>query len=322
MDTETWAAAARPSRDALINRITHQIRQSLELEEILKATAEEIRSFLETDRVKVYRFDPEGHGTVVAEARGGERLPSLLGLTFPAGDIPEEARRLFRSAQARVIVDVEAQSRSISQPESWGLSARVPLGEPLQRPVDPCHVHYLKSMGVASSLVVPLMHHQELWGLLVSHHAEPRPYSQEELQVVQLLADQVSIAIAQAELLEQARQKAQQERLINQIAALVYSPLHPETTLTTVLEQLAAGLQGIGARLRIHFMGADTLCCHGVQPPASYDTWLQEQLGRAGGAGGLGQDVVAIPLGEMAGAARADEADAHSWPAGGPARLE
>jgi GAF domain-containing protein len=130
------------------------------------------------------------------------------------------------------------------------------------------------------------MHHQELWGLLVSHHAEPRPYSQEELQVVQLLADQVSIAIAQAELLEQARQKAQQERLINQIAALVYSPLHPETTLTTVLEQLAAGLQGIGARLRIHFMGADTLCCHGVQPPASYDTWLQEQLGRAGGAGG------------------------------------
>lgn len=286
MDTETWAAAARPSRDALINRITHQIRQSLELEEILKATAEEIRSFLETDRVKVYRFDPEGHGTVVAEARGGERLPSLLGLTFPAGDIPEEARRLFRLAQARVIVDVEAQSRSISQPESWGLSARVPLGEPLQRPVDPCHVHYLKSMGVASSLVVPLMHHQELWGLLVSHHAEPRPYSQEELQVVQLLADQVSIAIAQAELLEQARQKAQQERLINQIAALVYSPLHPETTLTTVLEQLAAGLQGIGARLRIHFMGADTLCCHGVQPPASYDTWLQEQLGRAGGAGG------------------------------------
>jgi light-regulated signal transduction histidine kinase (bacteriophytochrome) len=286
MDTKTWAAAARPSRDALINRITHQIRQSLELEEILKATAEEIRSFLETDRVKVYRFDPEGHGTVVAEARGGERLPSLLGLTFPAGDIPEEARRLFRLAQVRVIVDVEAQSRSISQPESWGLSARVPLGEPLQRPVDPCHVHYLKSMGVASSLVVPLMHHQELWGLLVSHHAEPRPYSQEELQVVQLVADQVSIAIAQAELLEQARQKAQQERLINQIAALVYSPLHPETTLTTVLEQLAAGLQGIGARLRIHFMGADTLCCHGVQPPASYDTWLQEQLGRAGGAGG------------------------------------
>jgi light-regulated signal transduction histidine kinase (bacteriophytochrome) len=95
MDTETWAAAARPSRDALINRITHQIRQSLELEEILKATAEEIRSFLETDRVKVYRFDPEGHGTVVAEARGGERLPSLLGLTFPAGDIPRRRGGCF-----------------------------------------------------------------------------------------------------------------------------------------------------------------------------------------------------------------------------------
>lgn len=165
------------------------------------------------------------------------------------------------------------------------------------------------------------MHHQELWGLLVSHHAEPRPYSQEELQVVQLLADQVSIAIAQAELLEQARQKAQQERLINQIAALVYSPLHPETTLTTVLEQLAAGLQGIGARLRIHFMGADTLCCHGVQPrQATTPGYRSSSEGPE--ERGLGEDVVAIPLGEMAGAARADEADTHSWPAGGPARLE
>ncbi len=280
---ETLAPAACASRDVLINRITHQIRQSLELDQILRATVEEVRAFLGTDRVKVYRFDPEGHGTVVAEARQAERLPSLLGLSFPAGDIPEEARQLFRLAQVRVIVDVEAQTRFLSQPESLGRFAQarpLPLGEVPQRLVDPCHAHYLKCMGVASSLVVPLLHHQQLWGLLVSHHAEPRSYSAEELQVVQLVADQVSIAIAQAELLEQARQKAQQERLINQIAALVYSPLHPETTLTTVLEQLAAGLQGVGARLRIHFMGSDTLCCHGVQPPASYDIWLQEQMRR------------------------------------------
>ncbi|MFS8864671.1 GAF domain-containing protein [Synechococcus sp. H55.2] len=285
---ENLAPAACTSRDALINRITHQIRQSLELDQILRATVEEVRAFLGTDRVKVYRFDPEGHGTVVAEARQAERLPSLLGLSFPAGDIPEQARQLFRLAQVRVIVDVEGQTRSLSQPEPLGRFAQaqpLPLGEVPQRPVDPCHAHYLKCMGVASSLVVPLLHHQQLWGLLVSHHAEPRSYSAEELQVVQLVADQVSIAIAQAELLEQARRKAQQERLINQIAALVYSPLHPETTLSTVLEQLTAQLQGIGARLRIQFMGLETLHCYGSQPPAGYDAWLQEQVGRGKSAG-------------------------------------
>ncbi|MEN9225400.1 MAG: GAF domain-containing protein [Thermostichus sp. DRC_bins_24] len=289
MSVEILSTDGHLSRDALINRITNQIRQSLELSQILTATVEEVGSFLGTDRVKVYRFDPEGHGKVIAESIREGRLPSLLGLTFPASDIPPEARQLFRRSQVRVIVDVEAQSRSISQPEYLASSAKVqplPPYEVPRRPVDPCHVHYLKCMGVASSLAVPLMHHQHLWGLLVSHHATPRPYSQEELQVVQLVADQVSIAIAQAELLEQARQKAQQESLINQMAALLHSPLHPQETLATVLEQLTVGLQGIGARLQL--LGAEgkpesglpgsTLHTYGLQPPMGYDDWLQEQL--------------------------------------------
>ncbi len=289
MSIEIPYGAARPSRDALINRITNQIRQSLELSRILAATVEEVRAFLGTDRVKVYRFDPEGHGKVVAESVDKSRLPSLLGLAFPAGDIPPEARQLFCQSQVRVIVDVESQSRSISQPEYLTVSAKVkslPDHETLQRSVDPCHAHYLRCMGVASSLAVPLMHHQHLWGLLVSHHTEPRPYANEELQVVQLIADQVSIAIAQAELLEQARQKAQQESLINQMAALLHSPVHPQETLGTVLEQLTAGLQGIGARLQLLDLDrvesqapqGSTLHTYGWQPAKGYDDWVQEQL--------------------------------------------
>ncbi|MCJ2542580.1 GAF domain-containing protein [Thermostichus vulcanus] len=281
MSVEIPSSNVRLHRDALINRITNQIRQSLQLNQILTATVEEVRSFLGTDRVKVYRFDPEGHGKVIAESIREGRLPSLRGLSFPASDIPPQARQLFRRAQVRVIVDVEAQSRSISQPEYLTLPTKVqplPDHELPQRPVDPCHIHYLKGMGVASSLAIPLMHHQHLWGLLVSHHAEPRAYSNEELQVVQLVADQVSIAIAQAELLEQAQQKAQQESLINQIAALLHSPVHPSSTLTTVLEQLTAGLHGIGARLQIFTSEGSTLHSHGLQPPTGYEDWLQEQL--------------------------------------------
>lgn len=280
MSVEILSSDVRPNRDALINRITNQIRQSLELSQILPTTVAELSSFLGTDRVKIYRFDPEGHGQVIAESIREGRLPSLLGLTFPASDIPPEARQLFHRSQVRVIVDVKAQSRSISQPEYLTLPTQVQPLPPLevpQRPVDPCHVHYLKCMGVASSLVIPLMHHQNLWGLLVSHHAEPRAYSHEELQIVQLVADQVSIAIAQAELLKQTQQKAQQESLINQIAALLHSPVHPSSTLTTVLEQLTAGLHGIGARLHL-FTPEGATHSHGLQPPTGYDDWLREQL--------------------------------------------
>lgn len=53
-------------RESLLNRLTTRIRQSLELQEILTTTVEEIRSFLDTDRVKIYRFNLDNSGEVIA----------------------------------------------------------------------------------------------------------------------------------------------------------------------------------------------------------------------------------------------------------------
>jgi light-regulated signal transduction histidine kinase (bacteriophytochrome) len=82
-------------RAVLQHRITNRIRQSLELSEILKATAAEIRSFLGTNLVMVYRFYSDGSGEVIAESIDENRLPSMLGLNFPADDIPQQARDWF-----------------------------------------------------------------------------------------------------------------------------------------------------------------------------------------------------------------------------------
>ena len=84
--------------------------------------------------------------------------------------------------------------------------------------VDPCHAEYLAAMSVCSSLVIPILHQKQLWGLLVSHHAGPRQYSRDDLQVVQLMVDQLSIAITQANLLIQTRQQVRHEAMINQIS--------------------------------------------------------------------------------------------------------
>jgi hypothetical protein len=52
------------AQGALLNRMTNRIRQSLELPQVLSATTE-MRSFLHTDRVKVYRFASDGTGQVI-----------------------------------------------------------------------------------------------------------------------------------------------------------------------------------------------------------------------------------------------------------------
>ena len=65
------------------------------------AAVRSFRDMLGYDRVMVYKFDPDGHGKIIAEARD-PRLESLLGHHYPASDIPQRARELYlRNARAR-----------------------------------------------------------------------------------------------------------------------------------------------------------------------------------------------------------------------------
>ncbi|HBB35071.1 MAG TPA: histidine kinase [Cyanobacteria bacterium UBA8803] len=241
----------------LLHRITSHIRQSLELQEILSAAVAEIRALLQTDRVKIYRFHPDGSGQVIAESIAGKDLPSLVGLNFPAGDIPPTAREMFVKARQRAIVDVAAQQIILSSSEpdytrgelSMEQFRQQPLANILQRPVDPCHVEYLTAMGVQSSLVVPILHQQHLWGLLASHHSQPQAFREENLQLVQLVADQLSIAIAQSELLSQTREQVRREALINKITPLLHSPRPIEEILQLVLARIVRAAQCSGGRL-------------------------------------------------------------------------
>ncbi len=245
------------TEEALLNRMTDRIRRSLELQEILTSTVAEVRSFLGTDRVKIYRFQPDGSGQVIAESIYNNRLPSLQGLYFPATDIPPAARELFVKARQRAIVDVVSQSITLRRLEKPITTAdltlddvqSLPAEDILQRPVDPCHVQYLTTMGVQSSLVIPILHQQDLWGLLVSHHATPKQFSEQKLQIVQLLTNQVSIAIGQSNLLSQTRDRAHREAVINHISTLLHSPLPIQEILHTVLERIVMVVGGSAGRL-------------------------------------------------------------------------
>ena len=52
----TQENATSPEPEKLLRRLTHRIRRSLELEDILKATVIEVGEFLSSDRVAVYQF--------------------------------------------------------------------------------------------------------------------------------------------------------------------------------------------------------------------------------------------------------------------------
>lgn len=238
-------------RERLLHQITNRIRQSLELPEILDTAVREIHAFLDVDRVKIYRFDADGSGEVIAEAIKDERLPSLLNLRFPDWDIPSYSREMFIKARQRVIVDVSTQRKTLQRLDCPETGENLSVQDIRYAPVDPCHVQYLQTMGVASSLVVPILHKQKLWGLLAVHHASPHQFTDRELEIVQLLVDQLSIAIAQSDLLSQARRQAKYEATINRLSHLLHCPLRQIEIRQGVLEAAVDALQGSGGRLYV-----------------------------------------------------------------------
>jgi light-regulated signal transduction histidine kinase (bacteriophytochrome) len=234
--------------EGLLHRISNHIRQTLELEEIITVTTAQVRLLLGTDRVMIYKFHADGSGQVIAESISENRLPSLLGLNFPADDIPPQARELFIKSRVRSVVNVETQE--IGQfPLSQLATDEIVSGDIRYRPVDSCHLEYLNAMGVKSSLVTPILYQDQLWGLLVSHHSQARVVADYELEAMQMVVDQLSVAISQSNLLTQAREKAAREAIINRITTLLHSLASIE--LQSALEETVTAFSGSGGRLCI-----------------------------------------------------------------------
>ncbi|MCL6754935.1 GAF domain-containing protein [Nostoc sp. CCCryo 231-06] len=259
---------------SLLHQMINQIRRSLDLQEILTTTVSQVRLFLGADRVKVYRFNTDGSGEVIAESIHEQRLPSLLGQRFPVDDIPQQAREMFLLAQQRSIVDVPNGKIGLSPLQSKEAGKRLETNI-YYRQVDPCHIQYLKAMGVQSSLVVPILDcdlqeqpaKPKLWGLLVSHQSEPRKILKRELKVLQQVADQVGIAIAQSNLLTAARTKQEREATINRVTTLLHKL--PTIQLQGALEEVITAFNGTGGRLYIE--QSQELYTWGDQPTLPYE---------------------------------------------------
>lgn len=157
------------------------------------AVVQSLRDMTGYDRVMVYKFDPDGHGEIIAEARKPS-LESLLGHHYPASDIPQRARELYLRNRVRVLVDVNYQPVPIS-PDAEQLDMSLCY----LRSMSPLHLQYLKNMGVTATLVVSLVREGRLWGLIACHHYAPRRVSYSMRAVCGLLAEAISTRITAVE---------------------------------------------------------------------------------------------------------------------------
>ncbi|MDZ8188331.1 MAG: GAF domain-containing protein [Nostoc sp. ChiSLP02] len=173
-------------RSQLFSEITLKIRDSLQIDEILQTTVNEVQKLLQADRALIFQILPDGSGTVVQEAV----LPGWP-VTWKKNLIDncfkEEFLDKYRHGRIGAIEDIQTAS------------------------IQPCHREFLEQFAVKANLVVPIMVRDDIWGLLLAHQCSgPRKWNTFEIELLQQLGNQIGIALSQAQLLEQQTRQSQE----------------------------------------------------------------------------------------------------------------
>lgn len=158
------------------NRLTQlslEMKRCRTLSELCDTTAVELKAILEVDKVMIYRFDENWHGTVMSEAKEAA-MDAYLGLRFPASDIPEPARRLYALNPVRMIPDAGNTPVCLEPLLNPRTGKLTDLSACVSRGVAPVHLEYLKNMGVTASISISIVLDESLWGLIAIHHRTPK----------------------------------------------------------------------------------------------------------------------------------------------------
>lgn len=180
----------RIERERVISQITQKIYQSLDLQEILQTAVTEVRQFLQTDRVLIFRLQTDGTGIVTTESVGQQWTP-LLSTSLDDPCFNKNYIELFRQGLVTVKPDIYDGS------------------------IDTCHLELLQNLQVRANLVVPILQQGQLWGMLIVHHCTaPRKWQPLEIDLLKELATGLGIALRQAELYQQTQQELIERRQV------------------------------------------------------------------------------------------------------------
>lgn len=219
--------------------ITQTIRQSLDLGEILRTTVHEVRQTLQGDRVAVYRFQPDWSGDFIAESvRSGwvNLVGSEVQKAWEDTYLQETRGGRFQSHETFIVPDI------------------------YQTGLQPCHIQLLEQFQAKAYVVTPIFSGETLWGLLaIYQNAAPRDWQSWEVELLNQIASQLSIAIQQAELYRQLQIELQERQ---QTTAVIREAERRWRSLLNNVQLLVVGLDQSG---RINYVNPFFLTLTGYQ---------------------------------------------------------
>ncbi len=260
-----------------LGRMLQRLQAATSLQALYDISVKEIQAMTGYDRVLIYRFEEEGHGQVIAEA-SDPSMEVFNGLFFPASDIPEQARELYRTNWLRIIPNADYQPVPLVPKLRPDTRQPLDLSFATLRSVSPIHCQYMKNMGVLSSMSISLLKGDKLWGLISCGNRQPLHVPHELRMACQTIGQVLSLQISAMEALELSRQRDEKLEALAQLnQAMIDSPQNVFDGLAQQPERLMA-LTGAGGIAiiedkQLHRYGN----CPEPEDIRALHKWLQER---------------------------------------------
>ncbi|MCA1991109.1 MAG: response regulator [Coleofasciculus sp. S288] len=209
---------SRVAQEALLNRLTSRIRESLDLQTIWQMTVDEFAMLLELDRVIFCWYHSDRQEVEVVCENRREDLPTQVGC-FSIESFGDLGDRLGRCESVRLDNVVKNRNLSLDVKRA-----------------------YLQ-MGITSCLAMPVLVQGNTPTYLACFHGKSRGWSDREIELLDSVADQLAIAIHQTRLRAQTGEQFQ--TLSDHAKRLAEATFQQQETLaylSAIINNLADGL--------------------------------------------------------------------------------
>ncbi len=229
------ASGTTTQRSQSLRRILDRIRSSLEVEIVLQTAVDEVAKLLGSERcIFFWYFKDMQRVQIVCQT---EAASSLLG-HYPLARFGTAAVLVRRGEMAAGLLP--------AQPHRLGLLGR-PLIQSQHRKWD--------ILGQPMSLLVPVKGQTGVTGFMACLGDRTQPWSNADVDLIQTIAQQLEVAISQAQLYETIQKKARREQVVNHITSQTRQSLDLRLVLSEAIAQV------------LEAIGSDRCLVHLVEPP-------------------------------------------------------
>ncbi|MFM9157208.1 MAG: GAF domain-containing protein, partial [Dolichospermum sp.] len=219
---------------------TQEIRSSLNLNNILTTITAKVQELTQADRVIIFRLFPDGKSKIVEESVSSG-YKAFKDSYWEDEKWSPDVLEYYWQGKPRIVVDV--------MNDIW----------------TDCLRDYSQQGDIKSKIVAPILQdlgenengrwvnhpHNKLWGVLVVHAcSQKRIWEESEAELLQQIANQLAIAIQQADLFDKLQKSLAQEKEISTMRARFISMVsHEFRTPLAIISSSTGILQTFSDRL-------------------------------------------------------------------------